>query len=225
MPYLVTWNMQGSNASTDCKWQTGVANLMTRCDVSILCLQECGAPPPSATPQGNLANNARYNLYHWGGTSSRPGSGRKYISYYHADVNGNRCNLAIVSKSEPTDWHCSFPRDGPNRRPVIGAQINGNWYFCLHAISPGGADVYGLLSSAAFGTAGAPWFTAGDFNREPEPPLGIGTVCLPNANTHPTNDPRNRYDYMYSSGAEIRGEIVGGLEHLSDHLAVKYRIP
>lgn len=218
MANLVTFNMQGANASTDIKWQTCVANLMKQ-EASLLCLQECGAVPASAQVRpGNLAGNANYHLYHWGTDRAR-----KYISYYLWDAGGNRCNLAIVSQSAPTAWLCLQPAGVPAWRPVIGARINGIWYFCLHAISPGGADARGLLAAAAGAVGAIPWFTAGDFNREPAPPLPTGNVCLPNTNTYSTTNPRHKYDYAYSSGTAIPGTVLEIT--LSDHLPVRYIIP
>lgn len=215
MPVLTTWNLQGSNASTENKWNTGIFNLLGT--VPIVCVQECGGQPRSAviaTPA--LAGNANYVLY-------RVGTGRNstYISHYLWDVAGNRCNLAIVSKTQPAAWACPVPAGGPVWRPVIGAQIAGTWYFCLHAISPGGADGAGLLLAAAGAAGATPWYAAGDFNRSSTlPPHPTGNICVANGNTYKAPSPANRYDYMYSSVAAIQGAVID--LYMSDHYPVQY---
>ena len=215
MPRVVTWNMQGAKASDEVKWQTGVANFLGD-GADIVCLQECGAQPASAVLQpGNLAGNANYHLYFWGSERTR-----KYISHYHWDVGGNRCNLAIVTKVAPTAWFCQVPAGGPVWRPIIGVQVGGVWYCCLHAISPGGADAAGLLAAGAAAAGGGPWFTGGDFNREPAPPLPTGFVCPPNGNTYPSTAPVSKYDYAYSSVRTIVGTVQA--LYLSDHLATSF---
>jgi cytolethal distending toxin subunit B len=217
MPNLVTWNLQGSSAATEVKWQSGIANLANR-GASVICLQECGARPPSATDEVRLAGVPGFHMYHWGTARTR-----KYISHYLWDASGNRCNLAIVSLVEPTNVQCCAAAGDPAWRPAIGVQINGCWYFCLHAISPGGADAAGLLAAATANSGGAPWFVAGDFNREPAPALANGTVCPPDGPTYPTASPRSKFDYMYTSGWAIRGTVLDGL-YMSDHLPVWFKI-
>ena len=225
MPTLITWNMQGSNAATDVKWVTNVQNMLTG-GADILCLQECGAPPPSARVQQiNLAANPNFTLYTWGGTSRVPPT---YISYYFWDIAGNRVNFAIVTKAQPANHFCGYPNGGPVLRPYIGIGLNNVSYFCLHAISPTGVDAPGLLAEAAATAtgAGAPWFVAGDFNRaaQGQPPLQPGTYCPPNGNTYPVSlHPTRCIDYMYRSANQaIQGVVLD--VNTSDHYPVRYTI-
>lgn len=214
--YLFTWNMQGSNASTEVKWQTALGQLML--DYHIGCLQETGPVPGGATQIGaGLGGNPNYNLFAWGGTGTRPG---RYISFFDWDYAGHRVNQAIVTRVMPTAWQCVWPAVAPQWRPLIGVSIGGNWYNCIHAISPGGADAAGLLVAGA-GHAGT-WFTAGDFNREPDPPLPTGTVRPPNRGTYISSGAR--YDYAYTNGRSSDGAVIDGLI-MSDHFPVGYDAP
>ena len=45
---IATWNMQGSNASTENKWNTQVKNAIAQLGLDVFCLQECGLVPLSA---------------------------------------------------------------------------------------------------------------------------------------------------------------------------------
>jgi cytolethal distending toxin subunit B len=231
MPNLVTWNMRGSNALTDQKWATGVRNMLAN-GADILCLQECGAPPDSAQIlRGNLAGNPNFTLLSWGGTTRVLPI---YISYFFWDIAGNRVNYAIVSKAQPAGYACRLPNGGPLWRPFIGVALNNVYYFCIHAISPNGADAPGLLAAAALAAvnpqnlaAAIPWFVAGDYNRaaQGQPPLQPGTYCPPNGNTYPTNpNPTRCYDYMYSSNNQPVPGIVQNLVISSDHFPVWYTI-
>lgn len=213
---LFTWNMQGSNASTEQKWYTGILNMMTQLQAPIACLQECGPLPPSASLYAAaLDGNANFHCYLWN---------NKFISFYWWDVAGNRVNLAIVTNAVPTAWLCRVPAAAPVWRPVIGVQIGGVWYNCLHAISPGGADAPALLAAAAAAAGAATWFTAGDFNRAPLPALPTGNVCVPNGPTYPTAKPVSSYDHAYTSAAATVGQRADGMI-TSDHIPVFYDAP
>lgn len=214
MPQVVTWNMQGGNASTEIKWHTGIGNLLHEI-APIICAQECGGIPPSADIQpGNLGGDPAYRLYWWGTERTR-----KYISFYFWDVNGNRVNQAIISEVAPTAWLVVLPAAGPIWRPAIGALIGGVWYFCLHGISPGGADAAGLLAQIPGLVGATPWIACGDYNREPAPALPTGNVCPPNNHTYSVNNPIHSYDYAYRSGPGVIGTRLNNLI-MSDHYAV-----
>lgn len=128
---ITTWNMQGGNASTEVKWQTGVLNMMgsaERWKPDVLCLQECGAWPSSATRvnsvqvAGQGGRVPRIDLYAFGGSRSRPGH---YITYYEWDIAGGRVNMAIVSRgAQPTaaDVKLVWVAGGPSWRPVLGVR-------------------------------------------------------------------------------------------------------
>jgi cytolethal distending toxin subunit B len=222
---LGTWNMQGANHSTENKWNTGVRALFNSIPsggggITICCLQECGSVPASAQRvQLNCNVPQEVEVYLWG--TARSGI---FIVYYPWDLNGNRCNLAIVTRDEPQGIVLLWPTALPMWRPVLGIALGGVCYFTIHAISPGGSDVPGLLNSVQF-NVNNPWIVAGDFNRVPTPIAGInGVLCRPNRPTYPTTHPLNQFDYAVRSNGTpaVQGEVLDLI--MSDHLPVKFRI-
>ncbi len=218
---LFTWNMQGSNASTEQAWNTGVAPLMHGQDAAVCCLQECGAVPASASLVAAFGQGI--SLYNWGGTRSRPGA---WITWYRADPHGNRCNLAVVSSPNLRPQGAGLVRatGTSQRRPALGADFGTIVVFSIHAISPGGPDAPGLLAGVSGAVpAGKRWAVAGDFNRNP----GIaGYHCHPpdrptyNANTA---TPTQRLDWCVTSAplSGSQGEVITTLQR-SDHYPVVY---
>ncbi|UVS68377.1 endonuclease/exonuclease/phosphatase family protein [Nitrososphaera viennensis] len=216
-----TWNMQGSSHSQENKWNEGVKNMMVQLNIDVFCLQECGSVPASANLlQNNFGGIVGLSLYSWGGTTTRPFA---YILFYPADPNGNRCNLAVVSKVLPANPALLYPAAAPVWRPALGADYGGDYCFTIHAISPGGADVSGLLNAISGAVIGN-WLAAGDFNRPPDGtfPPGPWQVCPPNSNTYPATNPQAKYDYLVEVGAAaITGTVIN--LQMSDHLAVVYQ--
>ena len=218
---IITWNMQGSKASTELAWNTGVAPLMRDQAEAVCCLQECGAVPESASPVHSPDQNVR--LYNWGGTHSRPGY---WIAWYHSDPRGNRCNLAVVSstKVRPQGVRIVQAAGAHQWRPALGVDFGGIEVFSIHAISPGGPDARGLLEAVSAAVpSGKPWTVAGDFNREP----GIaGYHCHePKSPTYNANTatPDRKLDWCATSASypELAGEVMTGLQR-SDHYPVFY---
>lgn len=211
---IVTWNMEGGNASTENKWNTGALNILQNLPADIICLQECGGVPPSATYVGAYDNGLE--LYTWGGTRTRPGA---WILFFAWDRGGNRCNLAVVSRTEPEDPRLLYPA-GNAHRPVIGAEYDGVYVFSIHAISGGGWDAQGLLN-AVVGENLAQWVVAGDFNRIPDNtfPQGAWIVCPPNGVTRHASE--RMLDYAVVS-ANYGGQVIGQVLSLqmSDHWPV-----
>ena len=220
---IANWNMQGASHSTENKWNTGVSNLLSN-GADVVCLQECGAVPDSAQLyQANVGGIAGLDMYTWGTTRTL-----KYILFYPSDPNGNRCNLAIVSKVAPanptTDGILLYPAAPPVWRPVIGMLVNHIGVFSIHAISPGGNDAPGLLNSVATYMGGNPWTVSGDYNREPGTMVGAGVICPPDQNTFSVRNPSSKYDYMIKSGGgSVIGQVVTSLI-LSDHFPVVYSV-
>jgi cytolethal distending toxin subunit B len=240
---IVTWNMQGSSAATEVKWQAGVANFFGN-GVDVACLQECGQYPPSASLQfgyGNLnfvgaaANAANgpnaagvlhgfsVSYYTWGTPRTL-----KHILWMKTDPNSNRVNLAIVSRIAPTAFLGAAPGLN-NGRPAIGMRItdpntNATWdVFTLHAWSGGGNDAAGLLTNINT-LAGVKWAALGDFNRIP------GNLQAPNGTTKCTVDGPTRpasnaiLDYMVITGNAAYTGQRQQLLNQSDHYAVIYDI-
>jgi endonuclease/exonuclease/phosphatase family metal-dependent hydrolase len=235
---LTTWNMQGGNAATETKWQTGVANLLRNALVppDAICLQEASGVPRSAvqrqaitqSPAGGLFTNPltgnveTVRVFDWLGTRTRPGC----TIIHHA-------NTAIVTQGRLT-----LPATvqlvwggGPVWRPALGVLYRGSWLFSFHAISPRGADTRGILAQVAITSAGVPWWVGGDFNRDPttfnrpnQPPVlpANSVICPPNQPTHSVTNPRRRYDYFVRSGANGAIGIVEQSIVFSDHYPVDY---
>jgi cytolethal distending toxin subunit B len=221
MPSIVTWNMQGASHSTENKWNEGARNLLTQLSADWICLQECGAVPTSAQLLTNaLSGIPGLELYQWGTTRSHV-----YIVFMQTDPRGNRCNLAVVSRTQPSAGYVVFPVAGPTWRPAIGVTVGGV-AFSLHAISPGGPDVAGLLAAIQAAVGGvSPWVAAGDYNCEPDAvPGGAWNVCSPNVATYSTQHPAARIDYMMVRDdiMPVQGTVQGLI--MSDHFPVFFNL-
>ncbi len=229
---IVTWNMQGSNATTENKWNTGVMNMLTSISPTpIMCLQECGAVPLSAilvhTAYFHLGNGVvdQVDIYSWGGTSTRPAY---YIFFHNWDNNGNRVNTAIVSNALPanftTDVILMSPSSGPTWRPALGVKLQDSWVFSFHAISPGGADGPALITDVSQFCNPTPWYIGADWNNQPDGlvvPVG-SVICPPNADTYSVTMPVAKYDYFVRNGATaVTGTVIDTIL-MSDHIPVGF---
>lgn len=218
--HFTTWNMQGSNATTENKWNTGVAPLSNVSNV--VCLQECGGVPASAKLlEENIFGVTGFNLYSWGTDRAN-----KYILHYKWDIKGNRVNLAIVTKFKPLQVSILLPDRGAQHRPTIGIFDSQYWYYTIHAISPGGADAPGIIQSVISFTKGAGWYIAGDYNREPNTLNCDGyKICPVDGNTYSTltPNPTTKIDYSTTNNTlyNIKGYVNRTLI-LSDHYAVSF---
>jgi Endonuclease/Exonuclease/phosphatase family len=223
--YVATWNMDGANHSTENKWNSGVAQMMTA--YRLVALQEAGAVPDSArhvqdhTVTGPGGQQWTVREYFWGGTITNPNS---FIYWLHTGGGGNKVNLAIVAAQRADDVTVV---PGPYR-PALGIRVGDGFYFSLHAASGGGGDAPTLLNSIDYAVnqlgQNYQWFALGDYNREPQAgglPFG---ACPPSAPTYPATDPRKYYDFMVrGSGVQLSGHVLG--IQLSDHLPVRYSFP
>ncbi|NEQ78639.1 MAG: hypothetical protein F6K23_40020 [Okeania sp. SIO2C9] len=217
---LVTWNMQGSSASTDDKWNQGILQFIKQ-GAEVCSLQECGSVPASAkpeTPTNPLPTGVE--LYTWKGSANPT----KYILFYPADPGGNRCNLAVVSVKKPKNVKLLESISSAKWRPVLGAEYDGSTRYCftIHAMSGSGNDIEGLVK--AINVAVGDWVVAGDFNRQPDKITSgtPGTVCPPNGPTHPSKAPVSKYDYAIKKATpSVTGQVYQ-VPILSDHLAVAF---
>jgi hypothetical protein len=246
-----TWNMQGSNASTENKWQTGVAQAMRGGNLDVLALQEAGAVPASAN-QINLVAETRdwpaplgdgipVEQYNWLGTATRPAY---YIYYAQTDPNGNRVNLAIVTRRR-ADRVFSFTPPGA-RRAVIGVQFGNCVYFAVHARSgprdnsrfnDGPSIVSGIETAIDFASRGSMWAALGDWNRQPANLIGspnfpqgrgenipdLSNVASTSTATFPSTNPSQDYDYLVASPGFVAQLIFVLALFLSDHAVKIYR--
>jgi cytolethal distending toxin subunit B len=230
---LTTWNMQGGNASTEDKWNTGVANMLGRSFLppDAMCLQEAGAVPASAklreTKWYRDPDDVRtkVTVYDWGGTQTRGG---RSIVYHRWDTEGNRVNTAVVTQDRlrQVSVKLVWPNAGPVWRPAVGVRVEGEWIFSFHGISPGGADAPNALTRVANATGGTMWRVGGDFNREPWTLAGhipaVSVVCDPQLPTHSVLNPQHMYDYFVCGGGPARTGLVIQSIGMSDHRPVQY---
>jgi cytolethal distending toxin subunit B len=241
MPRFVTWNMEGSNASTDVKWQTGVEKLVKDFDPDVVCLQECGLPPPSAKIQADFgkiafvgeqpSNGTIYdfevNYYMWGGLTTKRHV--RHIIHLMTSDKGKKVNSAVLSQDAPASFISAKPGLS-GARPAIGMRLSfttgGIWdVFSLHAWSGGGNDASALLHniSTVNGLA-TQWAALGDYNREPaqlmKKTIPQGTIAsAPDEVTRPKSGAV--YDYMVTHKS-VRGVVQG--TQLSDHLQVRFDV-
>ena len=166
-----TWNLQGSSASTENKWQVSVRQLVTGDNpINILMLQEAGSVPNSARRTGRMVQpgGTPVEEYIWElGTISRPRS----VFIYHADIDvgARRVNLAIVSDrmaDEVIVVHQNTIATEASR-PALGIRIGTDVFFSLHALASGGGDATSLFTSIHDHFMNMPqnsWLISGGFN-------------------------------------------------------------
>ncbi len=203
-----TWNLQGSSANTESKWNVSVRQLITGDNpANILMVQEAGAIPASARrtdrmvqPGGTPVEEFIWEL----GTYSRPNS--VYIYYAPLDVGARRVNLAIVSDRRADEVivvrQNTVATD--SSRPAIGIiRIGNDVFFNIHALASGGGDAPALVTAVHDTFINTPqinWLIAGDFNRDPAVlQSGLDTritnhirITAPNSATHFSTRGANR---------------------------------
>ncbi|QIP94543.1 cytolethal distending toxin subunit B family protein [Serratia fonticola] len=182
---VVSWNLQGSSASTESKWNANIRTMLIGLgaygDIDILNVQEAGSVPSSAQlmPQLGLRLDNPNQLavpveeYEWNlSTSSRPNI--YYIYFSRVDTGGNRVNLAIVSRQRASRviilGTSVYPSSG-HGRPILGIEVGGAYYFSIHATANGGSDS-GVIVERVWdyfrsNNNPAQWMISGDFNRSP----------------------------------------------------------
>lgn len=216
-----TWNLQGSSASTESKWNVSIRQLITGINaVNILMVQEAGSIPRSARPTGRVVQpgGTPVEEFVWElGTSSRPRA--VFIYYAPIDVGARRVNLAIVSDRQADEvFVVRQDRVATDvSRPALGIRIGNDVFFSLHALANGGGDASALVTAIHDNFIGMPninWLIAGDFNREPASLLsGLDTrvtnnirIVSPNTATHFSASGSNRVlDYAIVGNTQPQG--------------------
>lgn len=209
---VATWNLQGSSAASESKWNINVRQLLSGSEAAdILMVQEAGTLPASATRTGRVVQPAGVGIpideYLWNlGTSRRPDF--VYIYYSRLDVGANRVNLAIVSRQRADEvFVISQGSVVLQARPAIGIRLRNDVFLSAHALASGGSDaarivehVYRFFSESARNRYN--WMLLGDFNRSPnslqnallhEPHVNNNTLIV--APTEPTHRSGNILDY------------------------------
>lgn len=234
---VITWNMQGATGFRESKWNTDVTRLFLA-GAEIICLQECGNPPPSAVQIASPPWLAGYAIpgginggcYLWSiGTRSRGISAM--IVWLETDPVGHRVNEAVVfSLGAVMPTNLMLIPNGGGGRPAIGARLRsaaGNVadFYSIHARADnGGLDGPGLITGIV-GVGAAAWFAAGDFNRNPNTwpgyvPVGAVLAGHNGATTHPGSG--TNLDYAFAPvGTNFAGIVSSGFV-VSDHYPVAY---
>lgn len=224
MAKFATWNMQGCSGD---KWYV-VDALFREHNLEILCLQECGIPPPTWEKQSvnSITSDCIVTQYTYKIKRSKVFDYTKlYICHCDVPVKSttklldNRCNLTIFSTkkftSPPT---CKYGTTAIKRpvliAPIIDSMGSKIYIGSVHAASPGGGDTRSLVSAmddyVTSVDGSSNWKVFGDFNRDPDsflpghvPP---GTVCPPNG---PTQESGGRLDYAFiSNGISADGKRI-----------------
>lgn len=248
---VATWNLQGSSAANENKWNVSVRQLITGDGaVDILAIQEAGVLPSSAMVTERVVQPATIGIpiheYTWNlGTSSRPDN--VFIYYSRVDVGANRVNLAIVSRRQ-ADEVIVIPPPTVVSRPIIGIRIGNDAFFSVHALANRGIDspaivraVFDYFNMRAE-QRGVNWMIVGDFNRVPsmlqrslevsEP--GVARHINIIAPTNPTQQSGGTLDYgivgnslSFSGTALIASILFGQIRSqlLSDHRPVGFFVP
>ena len=170
---IATWNLQGSSASNESKWNISVRQMITGNNAAdILALQEAGSLPTTAMPTGRTARTAsglEVAEFTWQlGSVSRPQN--VFIYFSQTDVGANRVNLAIVSRTR-ADEIIILPPPTTFSRPIIGIRIGNEAFMNIHAIASGGGDSAAFITAVAEHFRPRPditWMVMGDFNANPE---------------------------------------------------------
>lgn len=187
-----TWNMQGSSAATESKWNVNVRGLVSgNGAVNVLALQEAGTRPSSATqttrvippvnitgPGGVVVGSIPIQEFEWNlGTRTRPDM--RYIYFAQWDTGAGRVNPAVVTDRRADEIVALQNPIIQGGRPVLGVGFDRaggvrgrDFFFTLHASATGGGDARGLLESihGHFRTAGdrsSQWMVMGDYNQDP----------------------------------------------------------
>ncbi|MBZ7949533.1 cytolethal distending toxin subunit B family protein [Campylobacter sp. RM9939] len=169
-----TWNMQGSSASTESKWNISVRQLVTGDNpLDIVAIQEAGVLPATAIMTTRQVQPVGVGIpiheYEWNlGSLSRPNIA--YIYYSRVDVGANRVNMAIVSRIR-ADEVIVLPPPTVASRPIIGIRIGNDAFFSIHALARGGNDAGAIVTAVDMHFRNMPdinWIIMGDFNRNPD---------------------------------------------------------
>ncbi|OCX42663.1 cytolethal distending toxin subunit CdtB [Campylobacter ornithocola] len=174
-----TWNLQGSSAATESKWNISIRQLISGDNpLDILAVQEAGVLPTTAVMTPRQVQPVGVGIpiheYEWNlGTLSRPNN--VFIYYSRVDVGANRVNMAIVSRIR-ADEVIVLPPPTVVSRPIIGIRIGNDVFFSVHALARTGNDAGAIVNAVDMHFRNMPqinWMIMGDFNRTPSDLVSI----------------------------------------------------
>ncbi|MFD4920901.1 endonuclease/exonuclease/phosphatase family protein [Streptomyces goshikiensis] len=229
----VTWNMQGATSGGQSNWADQVRAMLTVQGADVVALQEAGSVPGSAagnplrtfTYQTAAGVNYQVREYLWRGSSSR---GTNYYVYHmQTDPNGNRVNLAIVTRQRASTVHILPP---VGSRAMFGVELgDGSVFWTAHAGAHVGNDAARIVAAVRtemIALNRPSWAVLADFNRSPsqlvaDPAWPGNTVRVVSSGSQ-TQRSGGELDYMVTSDftATYRAAQLGG--PLSDHHPVTF---
>jgi len=240
---IATWNLQGSSANTESKWNISVRQLISGDNAAdILAIQEAGSLPSTVSSTGRIArlsDEIAVEEFAWDlGTRSRPDN--VFVYYAPVDSGAHRVNLAIVSRQR-ADEIIILPPPTTVSRPIIGIRINNDVFFSIHALANGGRDAPAIVNAVYMhfqNQREINWLIAGDFNRDPDS-LRIdlrlelsarSSIIAPNL---PTQRSGGRLDYAVAGNASgtLSKTVLSAIlmlanfksQLVSDHFPVNFR--
>ncbi|WP_432097642.1 endonuclease/exonuclease/phosphatase family protein [Streptomyces sp. bgisy100] len=232
----VTWNMQGATSGGESNWTNQLRQLFTMQAADVVALQEAGAVPGSALANRRRtftrwSNGAAYQVveYQWPGTNR---TGGYYIYHMLTDPNGNRVNLAIVTRQEVDSVFILPPqhdsRGNPGSRSMFGVELGDESVFwTAHAGAYDGNDAANIVAAVRAEMTGVDsWALLADFNRSPaeltsDPAWPGNTVRVVNSGRQ-TQRNGGELDYMVTNDftPAYRAAQLGG--PVSDHHPVTF---
>ncbi|MDH2394021.1 proprotein convertase P-domain-containing protein [Streptomyces sp. HNM0663] len=239
----VTWNMQGASSSSDSKWTTTIARMVTGGDNyfehDVVALQEAGprrSLPGTAVRTGRLTVNGRQATYEYAVHRWRIGSATRgrdvYITWLNTDPTGHRNNVAIVTHEDPGTPTAVAARQANNRnnwgmRPALGIQLSdGSRFWSFHASSNGdnrSNDAQNMLVEIQSASSPGLWAVLGDFNRRPDN-LTVPPGSQIYSSGQGTQQTGGELDYMVSNDQQNMqgwtGRRLNGAG--SDHFPVEF---
>lgn len=245
---VATWNLQGSSAQSESKWNVNVRQMISGAGaVDVLMIQEAGSAPATSIDTGRVINSPGIPIREltWNlGSNSRPQ--QVFIYFAQVDVFAGRVNLAIVSQRR-ADEVIVLPPPSTASRPIIGIRIGADAFFTVHALANRGVDSPAIINSVFnfFRNSHRPeiqatnWMIGGDFNRDPdtlrraiETPARNNTVIL--SPSDPTQRSGGVLDYAVVGNAiaftppTLRAGLLFGeraTQISSDHYPVGFFLP
>ncbi|KFD82708.1 cytolethal distending toxin subunit B [Vibrio cholerae] len=239
---VATWNLQGSSAQTENKWNINVRQLISGAGaVNILAVQEAGSPPVTAQDTGRVITaGVPVREFTWNlSTNSRPQT--VFIYFASLDVFAGRVNMAIVSDRRADDV-IVIPAVRDTGRPLLGVRFANDAFFTTHALASRNNDAADLVEEVFdfFRTSRDPimqavnWMIMGDFNRSPssleaELPVSVRSNTRIFSPEAPTQSSGGTLDYAITGNSiaflppNLRASVLYGnrrTQASSDHFPV-----